>query len=75
VTQQAVLIPVFLITSCDVNNHCVSQRTFLILRYQLKEEAGSAEEQPASNKADAYTIVKGAERLAPFTITIGKPNG
>jgi hypothetical protein len=26
--------------------------------YQLEEEAGSAEEQPASNKADAYMIVK-----------------
>jgi len=36
------------------------QRTFLILIYQLQEEAGSAEEQPASNKADAYTIVKGS---------------
>lgn len=34
--------------------------------YQLEEEAGSAEEQPASNRADAYTIVKGAEQLAPF---------
>lgn len=26
--------------------------------YQLEEEAGSAEEQSASNKADAYMIVK-----------------
>jgi hypothetical protein len=35
----------------------------LILRlnfaYQSEEEAGSAEEQPASNKIDGYTIVRG----------------
>jgi hypothetical protein len=27
--------------------------------YQPEEEAGSAEEQPASNMVDGYTIVKG----------------
>jgi len=26
--------------------------------YQPQEEAGSAEEQPASNKADTYTIIR-----------------
>jgi hypothetical protein len=33
-------------------------KNFFNFNYQLEEEAGSAEEQPASNKADAYTIVK-----------------
>ena len=41
--------------------------------YQLEEEAGSVEEQPASNKADAYTIVKGAEQLAPFFLLSVSP--
>jgi hypothetical protein len=53
-----------------VNNFIVYKELF-IFKYQLEEEAGSAEEQPASNKADAYTIVKGAEQLAPFFFTIG----
>jgi hypothetical protein len=35
------------------------EKNFLFLYHQPQEEAGSAEEQPASNKADAYTIVKG----------------
>ena len=34
--------------------------------YQPQEEAGSAVEQPASNKADAYTIVKEVEQSASF---------
>jgi len=42
---------------CDVNNIVYLQRTFYFY-YQLQEEAGTAEEQPASNKADVYTIVK-----------------
>jgi hypothetical protein len=42
---------------CDVNNIVYLQRTFYF-NYQLQEEAGTAEEQPASNKADVYTIVK-----------------
>jgi hypothetical protein len=46
-----------LLTSCDINN-TVIEKNFLFLHYQPQEEAGSAEEQPASNKADAYTIVK-----------------
>jgi len=37
---------------------CVT-KNFFNFKYQLEEEAGAAEEQPASNKADAYTIVKG----------------
>jgi hypothetical protein len=34
---------------------------------QLKEEAGSAEEQPASNKVDAYTE-KGVEHVNMFNL-------
>jgi hypothetical protein len=45
------------------DNHCKELFNF---KYQLQEEAGSAEEQPASNKADAYTIVKGAEQWLLF---------
>ncbi|HXL57580.1 MAG TPA: hypothetical protein VN958_15060 [Chitinophagaceae bacterium] len=47
------------IASCDVNNmvYCTELFNF---NYQLEGETGSAEEQPASNKADAYTIVKGS---------------
>jgi len=33
-------------------------KELFIFNYQLQEEAGTAEEQPASNKADVYTIVK-----------------
>jgi|SRR5580658_4468207 hypothetical protein len=36
--------------------------------YQPQGEAGSAEEQPASNKADAYTIAKGVGLPAPFSL-------
>jgi hypothetical protein len=53
------------IASCDVNNIVYCKELFNF-KYQLQEEAGSAEEQPASNKADAYTIVKGVEQSAPF---------
>jgi hypothetical protein len=46
----------------------------LVLRlnfaYQSEEEAGSAEEQPASNKIDGYTIVRGVSN-GSFTFTIG----
>jgi hypothetical protein len=38
--------------------------------YQSEEEAGSAEEQPASNKVDGYTIVRGVSN-GSFTFTIG----
>jgi hypothetical protein len=43
---------------CDVSNIVYSKRTFNFV-FQPQGEAGSAEEQPASNKAEAYTIVKG----------------
>jgi hypothetical protein len=33
---------------------------------QPQEEAGSAEEQPASNKADAYTVNKEQSAMAAF---------
>jgi hypothetical protein len=33
-------------------------KELFIFNYQLQEEADTAEEQPASNKADVYTIVK-----------------
>jgi len=33
-------------------------KELLNFKYQPEGEAGSAEEQPASNKADAYTIEK-----------------
>jgi len=34
--------------------------------YQPQEEAGSAEEQPASNKADTYTIIKSSQQWLLF---------
>jgi hypothetical protein len=46
----------------------VFTKNFFNFKDQLKEEAGSAEEQPASNKADAYTIIKGAEQSALFIL-------
>jgi hypothetical protein len=56
-----------------VNNFIVTKNWFSF-KYQLEEEAGSAEEQPASNKADAYTIVRGlSNRL--FLFIIGKLHG
>jgi hypothetical protein len=57
VTQKAVLIPVFILPSVMLLILFVT-KNFFSFKYQLEEEAGSAEEQPASNKADAYTIVK-----------------
>ncbi|AOZ99280.1 hypothetical protein BIW12_10155 [Flavobacterium commune] len=36
------------------------------LRYQIEEEVGSAEEQPASNKFDDYTIIKRIVFSYPF---------
>jgi len=38
---------------------------------QLQEEAGSAGGQPASNKADGYTIEGGMVFIVPLFITIG----
>jgi hypothetical protein len=40
----------------------------LILSIQ-KEEAGSAGEQPTSNKVDAYTVIKSSQKRAAFFIT------
>jgi len=57
VTQQAVLIPVFLLPSVMLII-LFAAKNFFNFKYQLEGEAGSAEEQPASNKADACTIVK-----------------
>jgi len=41
-------------------------KNFFNFNHQLEEEAGSAGEQPASNKADVYTIVKGARAISSF---------
>ena len=49
----------YVFTSCDVNNIIYCKELFNF-NSQLQEEGGSAEEQPVSNKADAYTIVKGS---------------
>jgi len=38
----------------------IFQKPVLIYLPYSEEETGSAEEQPVSNKADAYTIVKGS---------------
>ena len=57
-TLQAVLIP-FILPFCDVDNYIIKEP--FNFNCQPQEEAGSAEEQPASNKADAYTISKGVE--------------
>jgi len=42
--------------------------------YQSEEEAGSAGEQPASNKVDGYTITKGVSN-GFFCFVIGILNG
>jgi hypothetical protein len=39
----------------------ITERTFNFT-YQPKEEAGSAEEQPASNKADTYTVIMSSQQ-------------
>jgi hypothetical protein len=44
------------------------------LYYQPEEEAGSAEEQPASNKVDGYTIIKAVGDSCCFFI-IGNLDG
>ena len=41
---------------CDVLIILLFQKNFFNFKYQPEEEPGAAEEQPASNKADAYTI-------------------
>jgi hypothetical protein len=39
---------------------------------QPQKEAGSAEEQPASDKADTYTVIKRQSAMAAFLFTTGK---
>jgi len=36
--------------------------------YQSEEEAGSAGEQPASNKIDAYTVLKSSQQWLLFSL-------
>ena len=43
----------------------ITERTFNFT-YQPQEEAGSAEEQPASNKADTYTVIKSSQQWLLF---------
>ncbi len=38
----------------------------LIFTYQSKEEAGSAGEQPPSNKIDAYTVIRSSHKKTAF---------
>jgi hypothetical protein len=40
------------------------QRTFFKFNGQLQEEAGSAGGQPASNKADTYTVIMSSQSPA-----------
>ena len=55
---------------------CCLCKELFNFNYQLEEEAGSAEEQPASNKADAYTIVKGSGAIgSPFLLLSVSLNG
>lgn len=56
----------FKLPFCDV------EKNFFNFTYQLQEEAGSAEEQPASNKADTYTVNKGSHQwlLLPFYLPV-----
>jgi hypothetical protein len=44
------------------------ERTFLTLIIQLQEETGSAEEQPVSNKADTYTVIKEQSAMAALSL-------
>jgi len=45
----------------------ITERTFNFA-YQPQEEAGSAEEQPASNKADTYTVIMGSQQWLLFSL-------
>jgi len=45
----------------------ITERTFNFT-YQPQEEAGSAEEQPASNKADTYTVIKSSQQWLLFSL-------
>jgi hypothetical protein len=46
----------------------ITERTFNFA-YQPQEEAGSAEEQPASNKADTYTVIMGGQQWLLFSLS------
>ncbi len=45
----------------------ITERTFNFT-YQPQEEADSAEEQPASNKADTYTVIKSSQQWSLFSL-------
>jgi hypothetical protein len=45
----------------------ITERTFNFA-YQPQEEAGSAEEQPASNKAGTYTVRKSSQQWLLFSL-------
>jgi hypothetical protein len=52
-------------------NNLINTKNFFIFKYQPQEEAGSAGGQPASNKADGYTIEGGMVFIVPLFISIG----
>jgi hypothetical protein len=45
----------------------ITERTFNFT-YQPQEEAGSAEEQPASNRADTYTVIMSSQQRLLFSL-------
>jgi hypothetical protein len=45
----------------------ITERTFNFT-CQPQEEAGSAEEQPASNKADTYTVIMSSQQWLLFSL-------
>jgi len=45
----------------------ITERTFNFA-CQPQEKAGSAEEQPVSNKADTYTVIMGSQRWLLFSL-------
>jgi hypothetical protein len=45
----------------------ITERTFNFT-CQPQEEAGSAEEQPASNKADTYTVTMSSQQWLLFSL-------
>ena len=53
---------------CDLSN--IVLKELFKFKYQPQEETGSAEEQPVSNKADAYTIEKGLSIQLLFLLSV-----
>lgn len=51
------------------------QKLCLYFARQFKEEVGSAEEQPTSNKIDAYTENEDSLKLSFFNTFSGMPYG